>query len=56
MELSLGEVTSHKDAISAIGFFSSVEMFLAMKKVKCQLFTLRSSAISHTSVITLASI
>ncbi|XP_028418305.1 probable flavin-containing monoamine oxidase A [Dendronephthya gigantea] len=33
MELSLGEVTSHTDQISSIGFFSSIEMFLALKKI-----------------------
>lgn len=33
MELSLGEVTSDRDQISAIGFFSSIEIFLALKKV-----------------------
>ena len=33
MELSLGEVTSHRDQISSIGFFSSIEIFLALKKV-----------------------
>lgn len=34
MELSLGEVTSHRDQVSSIGFFSSIEIFLAIKKVK----------------------
>jgi hypothetical protein len=34
MELSLGEVTSHRDPVSSIGFLSSIEVFLALKKVK----------------------
>ena len=33
MELSLGEVTSHRDQVSSIGFFSSIEIFLALKKI-----------------------
>ena len=38
MELSLGEVTSHRDQVSSIGFFSSIEIFLALKKVKVFLY------------------
>ena len=48
MELSHGEVTSHRDQISSIGFFSSLEIFLAFKKVKSNVLKLE---IRHLTAI-----
>ena len=54
MELSLGEVTSHRDQISSIGFFSSIEMFLALKKVIKKLkVTTVASQIRQTKLLLL---
>lgn len=33
IEINDGEVTSHKDEIASVGFFTSIEMYLTIKKV-----------------------